>query len=319
MTDNSQDGSLVGENDIEVEGEAGQTETRNQSENALKTGTLLSELIDGSASKDADDNQLIEDIGAEEDIAGQTKEVNTKSRDTNFINSMAEEELPVESDSGDDGLINLKTTQFTDNAADLSENDNNAEDLSSKLMTGFMGNLNHKSGVKNYSFSSAEVSQKSGVDSEISNINLINNSNITYEGGKASEGLLTGNVTRTSGFNELIDKIVYAVKGNSRLGVTIENDKLGRLNVNLSLEKGMVNVHINTSERAVREFVENNIQHIVESLAKNGVSVGGFSVALKDHQDHAESRFIMDGRQEKETIKEPINVRGNNGLVNIFV
>jgi len=140
----------------------------------------------------------------------------------------------------------------------------------------------------------------------------------TYE---LAEAISSGNAPKLPVSNQVLDNIVYVIKGNNKMGVSLEHDILGKLNINLSMEKGMLNVHINASEKTAREFIENNIQYIVDSLAKDGLSVGGFSVGLKNHNDHERNVFMMSNRQEsgeQQVINEKAKISSINGLVSVF-
>ncbi len=152
---------------------------------------------------------------------------------------------------------------------------------------------------------------------------------IAHRGAKGKNIQHAGRSARPPAFNDVIEKIIYVAKGNNRLGVTIENETVGRLNINVSLNKGIINVHINAADNATREFVQGNIQHIVDSLAKSGVSVGGFSVGLRNHKggEGSENRyaydngrgFDVDGRHEN-AYPEPIGnaARSGTGMVSVF-
>ncbi len=166
------------------------------------------------------------------------------------------------------------------------------------------------------------------INTENNHISMVAETDAKGLEGKMNGPSLASSVTRSSGFTEVVNKIVYAAKGERSLGVTVDHKDLGKLNIKLSLEKGMVHVHINTADKAAREFVESNIQQIVESLTKNGVSVGGFSVGLRNHQNNAgydngtanqgNKEFSIDRAAEKEYVRAATNVYGNNGLVNVF-
>jgi hypothetical protein len=135
---------------------------------------------------------------------------------------------------------------------------------------------------------------------------------------KTADSPLLASVNRPAGIAELLDSIVYAVKGNNRLGVTIEHSELGKLNINLSLDKGNVHVNIHASDKVTKEIIENNIQYIIDSLEKEGVSIGGFSVGTKEHQEKMfQSPMIRDGRIKvfTENVETTYN---RNGLVSVF-
>jgi flagellar hook-length control protein FliK len=170
--------------------------------------------------------------------------------------------------------------------------------------------------------------QSEGTRSETSNNGLLNSSVTAHEGMKAGAVLKTGSTTRPSVFHEVVDRIMYVVKGSTKLGVKVDSESLGKLNIHVSIEKGLVNVHINSSDKVVREFIENNMQQIVDSLSKNGVSVGGFSVGLRNNKN-SEGNGTMSGNgrgnpfsveraKASEYIGTASRVIHNNGLVNIF-
>jgi hypothetical protein len=167
-----------------------------------------------------------------------------------------------------------------------------------------------------------------GIRTESSSSGMLNNSNTSHESIKAGEGLKTVSTTRPAAFNEVVNKIIYNVKGSTKLGAKVEIESLGKLNINVSIEKGLVNVHIGSADKAVREFIENNMQQIVDSLSKNGVSVGGFSVGLKNNKNNESNEnmngngrgnpFSADRAKEREYISTASRAIHNRGLVNIF-
>jgi flagellar hook-length control protein FliK len=82
---------------------------------------------------------------------------------------------------------------------------------------------------------------------------------------------------------ELFDHTVSIVKNGNRLAVQLEPDGLGKLNINLSLDKGIVNAQIHVADSAARNLIESNIQQIMNTLIGEGLSIGGFSVSLQQH------------------------------------
>jgi flagellar hook-length control protein FliK len=153
----------------------------------------------------------------------------------------------------------------------------------------------------------------------VSHAELAQNQAMTMAGGKAGAGLMNSNAARTAAFNEVLNQVVYVAKGKSKLGVTVNHEELGKLKINVTMEKGILNIHVNASEKVVREYLESNVQSIIESLSKDGISVGGFSVALKDHQDNQEKKFFMDSGLERQYENIPAKaVHSARGLVNVF-
>jgi len=200
----------------------------------------------------------------------------------------------------------------------LAENNSNSRNIQGGLLLEASKEISKTEGLKNYPDNFIKTVK---VESTSDNTNLLNHSGIKLESGKLAEAISSGNAPKPSVSNQVLDNIVYVIKGNNKMGVSLEHDILGKLNINLSMEKGMLNVHINTSEKTAREFIENNIQYIVDSLAKDGLSVGGFSVGLKNHNDHEGNVFIMNNRQEsqeQQVINEKAKISAINGLVSVF-
>ena len=102
---------------------------------------------------------------------------------------------------------------------------------------------------------------------------------------------------------ELFDHTLSIVKDGSRLVVRLEPDGLGKLDINLSLEKGIVNAQIQVSDDTVRNLIENNVQQMVSALLKEGLSVGGFSVSLNQN-----------GTWDRTTQYQQDSTEGNKGI-----
>ena len=284
-------------------------------ENNIKTVAPVSETPDESADKKGS-------VDLESLINARAKPQNTDQDDSEAASRELSEQSGKNTDLKKDHAGNIKSTEDAVKA-ELREGNSSVKELNSKAVSEFMGNLNREGGLKNPENNDAVPVR---VETGNNNSGLPNNSGAAFEGGKVSASLETGNVSRPAAFNEVVEKIVYVAKGDNKLGVTIEHKDLGKLNISLSLEKGMVNVHINTADKAAKEFVENNIQQIVDSLSKNGVSVGGFSVGLKNYKNSEGNadgngkgnNSRVGGRGGKRYFKEANNISLNNGMVSIF-
>ena len=212
-------------------------------------------------------------------------------------------------------FINQKNIQET----------NNAKATISKVQPGMVENLFRESAVRpNVNTGTKAVSE----NTESNNVTLAGDISARGNGAKITAVNQTGNIAKPTAFADIVNKIVYVAKGDNKLGVTLDHKDLGQLNIKLSLDKGVVNIHINTADKVAREFVESNMQQIVESLSKNGVSVGGFSVGLKNHQNSEgfsnknanknDKAFSIDGIEQREYSKAAANVYSNNGRVSVF-
>lgn len=313
----AQNGAAVVENNVEAEGETAKAEAENTSGRGLKIGELITELLGKNAPGNAEEHMVTEDGEIDENTALQNKEVNAKAKNSHVIDSIPNKEASDKSASYEGGFKDIALKQTIDNAAELCEHNGASKGMNDKLAAQIMQGMSNDKGLRS-SFGSIKVPQYAGADSEGNSIHAINNAGVTAEGGKSVDGLMTGHVSRNAGFNEVLNNVVYVVKGSNKLGVTVEHEHFGKLDIDLNLDKGMVNVHINTADKTVREFIENNIQHIVDNLMDEGVSVGGFSVALKEGRENTGNIRIVNENVTNEPVIEPKNVTGGSRLVSIL-
>ncbi len=289
-----------------------------KSEGDLKLGELPNNAADSKA----------DDIEREMKSAG-AKPVNPQSEETeNELEGLIRK---IDTNGSGDKKTDMRQEQVKEHKIqdfmaqkDIQEH-NNAKASVSKEMPGMVENLLRESGARpNVNATTKRVSE----NRESNNISLVNDISAKGNGAKNTTVHQTGNISKPTAFADIVNKIVYVAKGDNKLGVTLDHKDLGLLNIKLSLDKGVVNVHINTADKVAKEFVESNMQQIVESLSKNGVSVGGFSVGLKNHQNSEgfsngnskrnEKAFSLDGIQAQEYVRAGANAYSDNSQVSIF-
>jgi len=125
---------------------------------------------------------------------------------------------------------------------------------------------------------------------------------------------------------DLIDHAVSTVKDGSRLAVKLEPDGLGKLDINLRLDKGTVSAQIHVSSDVTKNLIENNKQQMMNALVGEGLSVGGFTVSL-NHKDAGDG-FAESGQGDDQN-KNSTSLRvqavgdagrtGARGMVSIYV
>ncbi len=96
--------------------------------------------------------------------------------------------------------------------------------------------------------------------------------------------------------------------------VRIEPEGLGKMDIKLFIDRGHVNAHINASEPVGKEFLEGNLRNIVSKLAGDGISVGSFSVSLRNRKREGwEGRGKSEGPSAVEKTG-PAQLQGQPGL-----
>lgn len=121
------------------------------------------------------------------------------------------------------------------------------------------------------------------------------------------------------------DGMISITHDGARLTVSLEPDGLGKMDLNLSLHKGLVTGQIQVADNATRNIIENNMHEIVSALLKEGISVGGFSVSLKnggfENGDPDGPGRPAKGRDDEVSAAttSPVSEIKTAGLVSIFV
>lgn len=310
--------NLVSSNaaEIEVGGESGEVVSDSQVEKGLKIGELLNRLTDRSDQKEINNDLIKEEMASAE----KKIDINTKADDSEADSLIFKKEIPSQAETRTQATGHVDKYHADDktSAVDMPDNNDSSEGLKSRPVSGTLDQFKQESGAGDHEFNFTKGQHNSGNEAETNNVNSINSSNTAIENAKSVQSPSALHTAKTPGVQELLDNVIYVIKGNSKMGVSVEHENFGKLNISLNLEKGMVNVHINASDHAVREIIENNIQHIIDSLNKDGVSVGEFSVGLRDQKEDETNRLSQKNGQGREIPLETKKENRHSGLVNIF-
>jgi flagellar hook-length control protein FliK len=69
--------------------------------------------------------------------------------------------------------------------------------------------------------------------------------------------------------------------------VTLSPPGIGKLEIEVVLDKGIVNANITAADPAGRDAITRSLPQILEALARDGMAIGGFTVSLKQRKDQA--------------------------------
>ncbi len=316
---------IEGASDINYENAAGtesmgtesvETVTDPEGKNGLKIGDLLNRLTERPDEKGINTPLIKEEVTSAE----KTTDSNAHADDSAADSLIFRKEMTAQAETKNEAAGYMEKVHTHDKTVvmDMPENSDNPEGLNSRPMSGGSDQFKQGNGTGDHAFNFAKGQHNFGNEDETSNVNSINTSNTALENARSVQSPTALHAVKTPGVQELLDNVIYIIKGNSKMGVSVEHENLGKLNISLSLEKGMVNVHINASDHAVREIIENNMQQIIDSLNKDGVSVGEFSVGLRDQRGHETNRSSLKNGQDRRIPIETKKEDRNSGLVNIF-
>jgi hypothetical protein len=224
-----------------------------------------------------------------------------------------EEEIHIRTDHGRQS----KSGQDSDKSS-FDENRQHSTIFQNKIATEGAGQFPPDSLIKNVEKLTPERAPVSHIDTEPVNTNAIERTDAFTESSRSTGSIFTKNAARAAGFNEVLDRIVYVIRGNNRLGVSVEHDLLGKININLSMEKGMVHVHINATEKVTSEFIENHLHYLMDELSKEGVNVGGFSFGMADGNNEEGEDSGKEGSMGKDYETGHDGPGNRTGLISIF-
>jgi Flagellar hook-length control protein FliK len=114
---------------------------------------------------------------------------------------------------------------------------------------------------------------------------------------------------------------IHLMKSGNTITIHIEPEGLGKLNIHLNLERGMLHTLINASHDTVRDFLREQSWHIMNTLMQDGLNVGSFSVSLNGGGMGWESPMFQkqtSSKPSEEKESEPVQDFGS-GLISIFI
>jgi hypothetical protein len=74
---------------------------------------------------------------------------------------------------------------------------------------------------------------------------------------------------------------VLTRKSDTSVEITLSPPGVGRLEIEVVVDKGVVNANITAADPAGREAIERSLPQIMQALADEGMAIGGFTVSLK--------------------------------------
>jgi flagellar hook-length control protein FliK len=80
---------------------------------------------------------------------------------------------------------------------------------------------------------------------------------------------------------------VLTRKSDTSVEVTLAPPGVGKLEIEVVLDKGIVHANITAADPAGREAVARSLPHILDALARDGLAIGGFTVSLKERRGQA--------------------------------
>ncbi len=300
----------------------GRTRTESSSENGLKSGDPMNRIPEQSDALDSNDDmpqeaaEIERHVPSEEAVEAHEPVFDTEADHAVSKRNMVADRTP-ENDVSKNNLRGNSEKPEAD--MDVAVHNEGTDGLPDAMMEDSLNQFNRDEKPGNDVMRFARTLNNAATDVSGNNVHPVNAADAANGSARAMANISHSNAAHGAEFQQLMDDIVYIIKSPNRLGVSVEHETLGKLNINVTLEKGLVNVHIHTSDKGVRELIEHNVQQIVDSLDRDGVSVGEFTIALKDNQNREDAFNHVNGGREKELMHAVQEENTARGLVNIFV
>ena len=116
---------------------------------------------------------------------------------------------------------------------------------------------------------------------------------------------------------------VLTRKSDTSVEVILSPPGVGRLEIRVALEKGVINANIVAADSIGREAIERSLPNIIQMLADEGIAVGGFNVSLKNGgYGTSETQQAASAPGDDAAFiaaPEAPRIKAKSGLVDIFV
>ncbi len=115
---------------------------------------------------------------------------------------------------------------------------------------------------------------------------------------------------------------VFILNSNEKsLKLIIEPDGIGMLDIELTIEKGVINAHILASESTGKIFLDNNISNLLNNLLREGLNMGKLSVSLGGKGNDTRGDDGEDKQKTSKALQEldTLNSLNKHQLISIFV
>jgi flagellar hook-length control protein FliK len=279
--------------------ESGSQEAETVSLNTVENGVICGLMTEGDAGGESADTggtgtDLTETEGLDDLLSGNTKKTEHEGK---MINADAEKV-----DESDNAFAEVGS----------GSDDSDGEESFLKI-------VRNAASDRNKSHTEKAPPGQSGNNTDISSAgNRPETLNARHEIMKGAMTVEAGSRAGEGAFRESGNGILHMSAGTNRVGLALRHEDLGRLNINLTIHRGLVDIHVNAVDRIAREYLENNMHQLVEMLQEGGVSIGGFSIAHREGRNDFQNSFISSNAGENAVVNMVNQSPRNTGLISVF-
>lgn len=247
------------------------------------------------------ENKLKEDSnGFSRQIISKVEEVleegaNEAAVKTSDIEDESIEQIMVEADS-EDGIkvevVKAPSEETTENKDNADRDENDSKEASVALKDSI----------------SQQVTTKDDGDVQFE---AISNASIQETAGhvELEQGQNRISVTKKEIVEQVVQKAKVVLDGEkSEMVIDLKPDHLGKLELKIVTERGMVVAKFVAENEQVKAALESNMNMLKESLEKQGFSVEGFSVAVGDNKNRGDN--MNQGAANRRIVKDKLQVSG---------
>lgn len=116
---------------------------------------------------------------------------------------------------------------------------------------------------------------------------------------------------------QVVNKVDFLTEnGKSEMTIELKPESLGKLSLKVSTEGGIVVAKFTAETDQVKQILETNMQILKDALEKQGISVQGFSVSVRD-QSFKNSNKEGEMRRKKTRINGPSTYGSTEGIIDV--
>ncbi|MCX7792878.1 MAG: flagellar hook-length control protein FliK [Thermodesulfovibrionales bacterium] len=147
-------------------------------------------------------------------------------------------------------------------------------------------------------------------------LDFLHSGSIEFHGSKGDIKAITQLGTDLDTRIKKIEKLSsYYEKDIQTLRVSVEPEGLGRLEIALNSQKGVIKGYISVFELPSKEVIERNLFNIISMLQRDGINIGSLTVGLRDSRNSNDERERTSGpRNRIEGKKEVYPFQNYEGL-----
>lgn len=164
---------------------------------------------------------------------------------------------------------------------------------------------NKEDKIKVFNFKSKNTSEKTQLDNSEVDLLKAQEDSLSIEDGKENISSIVDNKERIDVLEQISEKIdVSLFDDKSEMIIKLKPDNLGKLTVQISVEKGVITAKFLAESEKVKEIIESSFQELKDSLQEQGMNIQNLSVSVGNQRNgelvyEQQKRRLFNNKEER--------------------